>query len=116
MQLMKSMIMSAFLAWVLNLRAAKSAEQKCSVAGTSARRWQAGAPSGHMMSHLWLAESAAQQGEQIPLARASPARREQICWESRERRGPPFTQKMLCFLQILRFSFALLRAGNIGGF
>lgn len=66
------------------------------------------------MSHLWLAESASQQGEQSPLARLLPTWREQMCRERRERRHPPFTQKMLCFLQFLRFSFALSRAGNTG--
>lgn len=69
---MKSMIMSAFLVWVLNLRAAKSAEQQCSLAGTSAWRCQAGARSGRLMSHLWLAESAAQQGEQTPWPQPHP--------------------------------------------
>lgn len=82
--------MSAFLAWALNLRAAKSAEHFCSLAGTSARRCQAEAGSGHTMSHLWLAEGAAQQREQTPLAKAPPARREQMCRERRERTRPPF--------------------------
>lgn len=72
MQLMKRMITSAFLAWVLNLRAAKSAECCCSLAGTSARGCQAGAGSGHTMSHLWLAEGAAQQGEQSPWPEPHP--------------------------------------------